>query len=57
MGQLKKFVTPLHQATKRDCLARMNDDKVQCMNISKQYGEACNKLGLKIASCQLGCFK
>ena len=39
MGQLKKFVTPLHQATKRDCLARMNDDKVQCMNISKQYGE------------------
>ena len=23
----------------------------------KDVGEACNKLGLKIASCQLGCFK
>jgi ubiquinone/menaquinone biosynthesis C-methylase UbiE len=39
MGQLKNFVTPLHQSTKRDCLARMNDDKVHCMNISKQYGQ------------------
>jgi ubiquinone/menaquinone biosynthesis C-methylase UbiE len=39
MGQLRNFVTPLHQATKRDYLARMIDDKVQCMKIAKQYGE------------------
>jgi len=37
MGKLQNFVTPLHQATKRDVLARMIDDKVQCMDISKQY--------------------
>ena len=28
MGKLRNFVTPLHQATKRDYLARMVDDKV-----------------------------
>jgi ubiquinone/menaquinone biosynthesis C-methylase UbiE len=39
MGKLRNFVTPLHQATKRDYLARMVDDKVQCMKIAKQYGE------------------
>jgi SAM-dependent methyltransferase len=39
MGKLQNFVTPLHQATKRDCLARMIDDKVTCMKIAKQYGE------------------
>ena len=39
MGQLRNFVTPLHQATKRDVLARMIDDKVHCMEIAKQYGE------------------
>ena len=38
MGKLRNFVTPLHQATKRDYLARMVDDKVQCMKIAKQYG-------------------
>ena len=38
MGQLQYFVTPLHQATKRDYLARMVDDKVKCMRIAKQYG-------------------
>jgi len=37
MGQLQNFVTPLHEATKRDCLARMVDDKVECMKIAKQY--------------------
>ena len=37
MGQLKNFVTPLHQATKRDYLARMVDDKVKCMKIAKKY--------------------
>lgn len=39
MGKLQYFVTPLHQATKRDYLARMVDDKVQCMKIAKQYGQ------------------
>lgn len=38
MGQLRNFVTPLHQASKRDFLARMVDDKVHCMMIAKQYG-------------------
>jgi ubiquinone/menaquinone biosynthesis C-methylase UbiE len=38
MGQLRHFVTPLHQATKRDYLARMVDDKVHCMNVAKEYG-------------------
>jgi SAM-dependent methyltransferase len=39
MGKLRNFVTPLHQATKRDYLARMVDDKVKCMKIAKQYGQ------------------
>lgn len=38
MGQLRNFVTPLHQISKRDCLARMVDDKVACMKVAKQYG-------------------
>lgn len=38
MGQLKNYVTPLHQATKRDVLARMNDNKVECMIKAKEYG-------------------
>ena len=38
MGQLRHFVTPLHQATKRDYLARMVDDKVHCMKVAKEYG-------------------
>ena len=37
MGYLKNFVTPLHSSTTRDCLARMIDDKVHCMQIAKQY--------------------
>jgi ubiquinone/menaquinone biosynthesis C-methylase UbiE len=37
MGVLKNFVTPLHQATKRDYLARMVDDKVSCMLKAKEY--------------------
>ena len=39
MGVLRNFVTPLHQATKRDYLARMVDDKVHCMKIAKQYAQ------------------
>ncbi len=38
-GQLRNFVTSLHLQTKRDVLARMNDDKVNCMHIAKKYGQ------------------
>lgn len=38
MGQLRNFATSLHQATRRDYLARMVDDKVQCMLKAKEYG-------------------
>lgn len=37
MGRLLNIVTPLHKATKRDYLARMNDDKVACMVKAKEY--------------------
>ena len=37
MGQLLELVTPVHRATKRDCLARMVDDKVGCMLKAKEY--------------------
>ena len=37
MGQLLEIVTPLHQATQRDYLTRMQDEKVHCMKIAKQY--------------------
>lgn len=39
MGHLRYFVTNLHQATRRDYLARMVDDKVTCMKIAKRYDE------------------
>ena len=38
MGIWREFVTPLHKSTKRDYLARMNDDKVHCMLKAKEYG-------------------
>ena len=37
MGKLLNIVTPLHESTKRDYLARMVDDKVHCMEVAKQY--------------------
>jgi SAM-dependent methyltransferase len=37
MNKLQNFVTPLHQSTKRDYLARMVDDKVHCMLKAKEY--------------------
>lgn len=39
MSRLLNLVTPLHQSTKRDCLARMVDNKVEAMGVSKQYGQ------------------
>lgn len=37
MGNLQNFVTPLHQSTRRDCLARMIDHKVEAMGVAKRY--------------------
>ena len=37
MGKLLNIVTPLHQMTKRDYLARMVDEKVHCMLKAKEY--------------------
>ena len=38
MGELINLVTPLHKATPRDYLARMVDQKIECMQIAKEYG-------------------
>ena len=38
MPRRVELVTPLHQRTQRDYLARMNDDKVRCMSVAKRYG-------------------
>lgn len=37
MGKLLNIVTPLHRKTKRDYLARMVDNKVECMLKAKEY--------------------
>lgn len=37
MGDLVNFVTPLHELTKRDYLARMLDDKVACMKKAREF--------------------
>ena len=39
MGKLINIVTPLHESSRRDYLARMIDNKVQCMKIAKKYGK------------------
>ena len=39
MGKLRQIVTPLHLSTKRDYLFRMQDEKIHCMEIAKQYGK------------------
>jgi SAM-dependent methyltransferase len=38
MGRLLDLFTPHHQNTKRDCLARMVDNKVEAMGVSKRFG-------------------
>lgn len=38
MGVWREFITPLHQASQRDYLPKMNDEKVHCMLKAKQYG-------------------
>ena len=37
MGRLMNMVTPLHRATVRDYLGRMQDDKVSCMRVARRY--------------------
>lgn len=37
MGKLLNIVTPLHKSTARDYLARMQDDKAECMRIARRY--------------------
>jgi len=39
MGKEINIITSLHQGTSRDYLSRMNDDKVNCMDIAKKYEE------------------
>jgi SAM-dependent methyltransferase len=38
MGELVNIVTSLHQSTKRDYIARMNDEKIYCMEKAQEYG-------------------
>ena len=38
MGKLLNIVNKLHKKTKRDYVARMNDNKIECMIKSKEYG-------------------
>ena len=37
MGRKLNLVGNLHNQTKRDCLARMNDDKVNCMIKARKF--------------------
>jgi len=37
MGRLLEIVTPLHTRTTRDYLARMQDAKVECMQVARRY--------------------
>ena len=37
MSEQIEIVTQLHTSTKRDCLARMVDNKVEAMKIAKKY--------------------
>lgn len=39
MGEQINIINSLHKSTNRDYLARMNNDKVNCMNIAKLYEE------------------
>ena len=39
MGKLMNIVTPLHKKTKRDYIDRIQDKKVHCMKVAKEYGQ------------------
>lgn len=37
IGERLSIITPLHESTQRDCLARMIDNKVEAMKVAKRY--------------------
>lgn len=37
IGERLSVITPLHESTQRDCLARMVDNKVEAMEVAKKY--------------------
>jgi SAM-dependent methyltransferase len=39
MHKALKVITPLHTKTRRDYLARMQNAKVECMSVAKEYGK------------------
>ena len=39
MGNLKNFVTPLHKQSKRNYIERMNNDKINCSSVAKNYSK------------------
>jgi len=39
MGKLLNIITPLHQKSKRNYLERMQDEKVKCSKIAREYGK------------------
>lgn len=39
MGVMRDIFTPLHKSTNRDCLGRMMDSKVACMEIAKKFDQ------------------
>lgn len=40
MPQALNLITNLHNSTKRQYLPRMTDDKVTCMDVAREYGQA-----------------
>lgn len=38
MEKLLNIITPLHEGATRDYIGRMNDDKINCMVIARQFG-------------------
>lgn len=39
MGVMRDIFTPLHKSTQRDCLGRMMDSKVACMEVAKRFDQ------------------
>lgn len=38
MGKLLEVIVPLHKKTQRDYIKRMNDNKIECMEVGRRYG-------------------
>ena len=39
MGEMRNFITSLHQSTSRNYIERMNNNKIECMIEAKKYGK------------------